>query len=160
MLHIHIGEMIDARLKEIGMSKAELGRRIHTSRQNINTITGKASIDVHTLVNVSNALVINYLEMFARKVRNSSQLNIQKEEFDKLIRDGIDRGLRNGVGESIRQGTERGVDQGLVRLAEEVKRVIGRLEIRINSLEENLLSTPLAQVVSLLPPPEEEGLPS
>ena len=43
--HPHLGELIEATLKEMGMSKAEFGRRIRTSRQNVSLILKKKTLD-------------------------------------------------------------------------------------------------------------------
>jgi transcriptional regulator with XRE-family HTH domain len=38
---LHIGRLIAQRLDELGMTRAELGRRIGTSRQNVNSLLNK-----------------------------------------------------------------------------------------------------------------------
>lgn len=38
---LHMGNLIEKRLDELGMTKAELGRRLGTSRQNINALLRK-----------------------------------------------------------------------------------------------------------------------
>lgn len=43
--HPHLGEFIESLLKEKGMSKAEFGRRIRTSRQNVSLILKKKTLD-------------------------------------------------------------------------------------------------------------------
>ena len=45
--------MIAERLEEIGMSKAEFGRRIDTSRQNVNTLLRKQDMSVEQLLRIS-----------------------------------------------------------------------------------------------------------
>ena len=39
--HVHIGREIDKRRLELGISKSELGRRIHVPQQHINRILEK-----------------------------------------------------------------------------------------------------------------------
>ena len=53
---MHIGERIEAQLAEYGMTKAELARRIHTSRQNIDLILDKESIDTARLALICKVL--------------------------------------------------------------------------------------------------------
>lgn len=55
---VHLGELIQQQIKAVGMTKAEFGRRIHTSRQNVNTLLRKADISVNQLIKIS--LVLNY----------------------------------------------------------------------------------------------------
>lgn len=51
-----LGQMIAERLKAIGMSKAEFGRRINTSRQNVSLILRKESMDTKLLQKISEVL--------------------------------------------------------------------------------------------------------
>ena len=62
---VHIGELIEKRRKEVGMTKAELGRRINTSRQNINSILKKEHISTDLLVQISRELDHNFFEDYA-----------------------------------------------------------------------------------------------
>ena len=52
-MSVHLGKMIAERLEEIGMSKAEFGRRIDTSRQNVNTLLRKKDMSVDQLLRIS-----------------------------------------------------------------------------------------------------------
>lgn len=63
-----MGEMVLEKINEIGMSKAEFGRRIHTSRQNINTLLNKADWSVVQLAYASKALSTNFFEVVAGKL--------------------------------------------------------------------------------------------
>ena len=94
MYNIHIGEMIDARLKEIGMTKAEFGRRLDTSRQNVNTIVKKSSLDAILLVRISSVLEINLLGEFAKKVKGFTELKSDREELKALVQEGIQNGMQ------------------------------------------------------------------
>lgn len=60
MKDLHIGKLIEAQINEIGMSKAEFGRRINTSRQNVNTLLAKDSIDLKRLALISKVLRYNF----------------------------------------------------------------------------------------------------
>lgn len=57
-----LGEIIAARIKELGMSKAEFGRRIHTSRQNVNTLLKRDYFDTRMLANISKVLGYNFFD--------------------------------------------------------------------------------------------------
>ena len=52
----HVGNMIEKKLEELGMTKAEFGRRIGTSRQNVNPLLRKTSIDTAFLFRIGKAL--------------------------------------------------------------------------------------------------------
>lgn len=55
-MEVHIGELIEAKISEVGITKAEFGRRINTSRQNVNTILKKKSLDTELLKSISKVL--------------------------------------------------------------------------------------------------------
>lgn len=63
MNRIHIGEMITEKLKEVGMTKAELARRLYLSRQVVGTILAKPNMDVERLQQISKVLKYNFLEV-------------------------------------------------------------------------------------------------
>ena len=68
---IHIGKLIEDRLEMVGMAKAEFGRRIETSRQNINTLLRKNSIDSRTIFKISKVLKVNFFEILATELETS-----------------------------------------------------------------------------------------
>lgn len=72
---IHIGNLIKNKVKEIGLSDAEFGRRINTTRQNAQNIYERKSIDTLMLVDISNALSYDFFSCFQNSVKQS--------EFDK-----------------------------------------------------------------------------
>lgn len=59
---MHLGEIIESIIKERGMTKAEFGRRIHTSRQNVNTLLRKASLETKTLSKICRVLRYNFFQ--------------------------------------------------------------------------------------------------
>lgn len=61
--HPHIGEMIAARLAELGMTKAEFGRRIKTSRQNVSLILAREVLDSGTIWKSSRVLGVNFFDL-------------------------------------------------------------------------------------------------
>lgn len=70
---LHIGNVIAARIQEIGMTKAEFGRRISTSRQNVNTVLRKESLDGHQLFMVSMVLGIDLFAFYQKKLPEAIQ---------------------------------------------------------------------------------------
>ena len=59
---LHIGHMVKSVFDESGLSVAEFARRIHCERTNVYKIFNRQSIDVETLVKISEALEHNFLE--------------------------------------------------------------------------------------------------
>ncbi len=65
-MDIHIGRLIEERIKEVGMTKAEFGRRINTSRQNVNTLLRKESLDTRLLKKIGRVLDYDFFRFFLR----------------------------------------------------------------------------------------------
>lgn len=63
-MKIHIGRLIEEQLEKVGMSKAEFGRRINTSRQNINTLLRRESLDTDLLHNISKVLGHDFFQYY------------------------------------------------------------------------------------------------
>lgn len=61
-----LGERIEERIKERGMTKAEFGRRINTSRQNVNTLLRKDSFDTRLLVKIGKVLEYDFFQHLQR----------------------------------------------------------------------------------------------
>lgn len=70
--HVHIGREIDKRRLELGISKSELGRRIHVPQQHINRILEKETIDTGKLIDISVALEKNFFDLYASDTHNVS----------------------------------------------------------------------------------------
>ncbi len=65
---IHIGSLIEERLKAHGMTKAEFGRRINTSRQNVNTLLRKEALNTSLLYQISKILKFNFFSYYHDKL--------------------------------------------------------------------------------------------
>ena len=57
---VHIGQAIDKRRNELGLSKSELGRRIGVPQQHINRILERETMETSKLAKVSQALDYNF----------------------------------------------------------------------------------------------------
>lgn len=68
-----IGAMIADRLKEIGMSKAEFGRRMNCSRQNVSLIVKKESIDTGVLKRAGKVLGCDFFQMLSDSTGDGPQ---------------------------------------------------------------------------------------
>jgi len=63
-----IGEIIKGRVAVLGMSKAELARRLNMSPANIHKIFKRSSIDSELLRNLSNILDYDFFQYFKTEV--------------------------------------------------------------------------------------------
>lgn len=61
---IHIGQEIEARINQLNITASEFARRIDTSKQNVNRILKKESIDTATLQKYCEALDFNFFTLF------------------------------------------------------------------------------------------------
>lgn len=61
---IHIGEKIRQRAKELRIGPTELGKMIHTSKQNVAGIYKRKSIDAELLQKLSTALDCNFFDYY------------------------------------------------------------------------------------------------
>lgn len=59
--NIHIGELIDARIKECGMTYAEFARQLCVERTTVYNIVRSKSIDTERLIRISNILCYDFL---------------------------------------------------------------------------------------------------
>ncbi len=81
MVELHIGEIIEERLKEVGMTKSEFARRINRARQNINDILRRKSVDTDLLFEISKALSYNFFKVYDLELRS------MEESSDKVIKE-------------------------------------------------------------------------
>ena len=58
--HVHVGQAIDKRRNELGLSKSELGRKIGVPQQHINRILERETMETSRLIKVSEALDFIY----------------------------------------------------------------------------------------------------
>ncbi len=64
---VHIGQVVEQRIIELGMTKAEFGRRMDTSRQNVNTLLSKENWTVDMIASASRVLGQNFFLAFMSK---------------------------------------------------------------------------------------------
>ncbi len=62
----HVGEMIENHLKEKGILRAELARKIGMPQSNLTRLLKKSSIDTGKLVEISRAIEYNFFKEFCR----------------------------------------------------------------------------------------------
>jgi transcriptional regulator with XRE-family HTH domain len=89
---LHVGQLIEKVLDERGMTKAEFGRRIKTSRQNVNSILQKKSMDTDYLLHICVVLGTNFFATYSASLNGenpsdeSHNLYIPFEKIAPLLR--------------------------------------------------------------------------
>ncbi len=63
-MSLHIGKLISKVLKEKGIKSTELAEKIHTSKQNLNSIFKREHIDTSILLKLCSALQYNFFLHF------------------------------------------------------------------------------------------------
>lgn len=100
MKYIHTGDLIEERLKTVGMTKAEFGRRIQTSRQNVNSLLQKDSLDIKLLARISQVLGQDFVAEFLSGTQEAQSelqgagqflmvLEVDAEECKMLMDQGV-----------------------------------------------------------------------
>jgi transcriptional regulator with XRE-family HTH domain len=79
-----IGEVIKTRVASVGMSKAELARRLHMSPANVHKIFKRSTVDAMLLRNLSNILDYDFFRHFepevTRQRKEQASYNISDTE--------------------------------------------------------------------------------
>jgi Cro/C1-type HTH DNA-binding domain len=68
---LHLGELVDRRLDECGMTKAEFGRRIGTSRQNVNTLLRKPVLTTEQLMDICVVMKYDFFAVLSEALRQT-----------------------------------------------------------------------------------------
>lgn len=85
-MEIHIGEQIKKRQAELKVRTSDLAKMINTSRQNMQTIYTRKSIDTEQLLRISKALYFNFFSLFDEELSAYStehQLQEKAELYGK-----------------------------------------------------------------------------
>jgi len=78
-MEIHVGKLVLDKLKERGMKKSEFARRINKSRQNVQDIFKRESLDTHLLFDISVVLEFNFFEILSDQVNVPSSVLLMEE---------------------------------------------------------------------------------
>ena len=62
--YVHVGEAIDRRRNELGLSKSEFARRIGVPQQHVNRILERETMETKRLVRVCEVLDFNFFSLF------------------------------------------------------------------------------------------------
>jgi transcriptional regulator with XRE-family HTH domain len=82
-----IGPMIKARVESVGMSKAEMARRLSMSPANIHKIFKRRSVDIELLQKISEVLTYDFISHYRYLTTNSIPGNVimSLSEFDPQV---------------------------------------------------------------------------
>ena len=61
---VHVGQAIDQRRNELGLSKSELGRRLGIPQQHINRLLERETMETKRLVKAGKGLAFNFFALF------------------------------------------------------------------------------------------------
>lgn len=76
-MDIHLGKLILEKLKEKGMTKSEFARRINKSRQNVQDVFKRQSLDTDLLADVSKVLNFNFFQLLANEQNSHSSVALE-----------------------------------------------------------------------------------
>ncbi len=82
---IHIGKLIEDKLKEMGMKKSEFAKRIYKHRQNINDLLGKESIDTNDLLLITETLKFDFFTAYSKALKLNSVKNDEIDNCKKEV---------------------------------------------------------------------------
>ena len=103
---IHIGRLIDARIKELGLSYAEFARRLNVERTTVYNIVRTKSIDVERLIKISDILDYDFLriEYLDESPTARTHVNLPPAVLNEFLETGqVVLSLRLGDGETRSQ---------------------------------------------------------
>ena len=89
--NVHIGNLIQERLKQRGLSYARFARLINCDRTTVYNIIRAKSIDIDRLIRISEVLDFDFIGIYTAKMEkeNTMKLQIEQKDRDCLLRIGI-----------------------------------------------------------------------
>ena len=130
--NVHIGEAIETRRNELGLSKSELGRKIGVPQQHVNRILERETMETKRLIKVSEALGFNFFTLFCP---------VQHQISAYLAAVTLDGNAHNIIGDAelasqlAKAQTEIESQRGTIAL---LKEQVDSLNAQINRLDSNL----------------------
>ncbi|MBQ9509539.1 MAG: helix-turn-helix transcriptional regulator [Bacteroidales bacterium] len=79
MQDIHLGMLVEQKMKERNISINEFAQAIHCDRTNVYSIFKRKSMDVQLIVRISNALDYDFLQYYHQEVKNKNDDNLRLE---------------------------------------------------------------------------------
>jgi|SRR6478735_6420329 len=86
----HIGELIQKKLEESGMSKAEFGRRIGITRQNVQHVLARANQDTDLLLQISRTLKHDFFQHYSQALQFEASPTVKSKKSDSETDQRID----------------------------------------------------------------------
>jgi DNA-binding XRE family transcriptional regulator len=80
----HVGRLVEIRMDELGMTKAEFARRIGTTRQNVNSLLNKPSMDTAYLHRIGKALNYDFFRELA-KMPGTNTIGIDRQSAEIML---------------------------------------------------------------------------
>lgn len=130
--NVHVGEAIDRRRNELGLSKSELGRRIGVPQQHINRILERETMETNRLFKVSEALGFNFFSLFCP---------VQHQISAYLAAVTLDGNANNNIGDTeiaAQLTKEQAVVESQKETIKLLKEQIDSLNAQITRLDSNL----------------------
>lgn len=130
--NIHVGEAIEKRRIELGISKSELGRRIGVTQQHVNRILERETMETKRLIKVSEALDFNFFTLFCP---------VQHQISAYLAAVAVDGNAHNNIGDTELAAQLSKVQSEVENKNETIKLLkeqIDSLNAQITRLDSNL----------------------
>ncbi len=130
--NIHVGEAIEKRRIELGISKSELGRRIGVTQQHVNRILERETMETKRLIKVSEALDFNFFTLFCP---------VQHQISAYLAAVAVDGNAHNNIGDAELAAQLNKVQSEVENKNETIKLLkeqIESLNAQITRLDSNL----------------------
>ena len=130
--YIHVGEAIEKRRIELGISKSELGRRIGVTQQHVNRILERETMETKRLIKVSEALDFNFFTLFCP---------VQHQISAYLAAVAVDGNAHNNIGDAELAAQLSKVQSEVENKNETIKLLkeqIDSLNAQITRLDSNL----------------------
>ena len=142
--HVHVGQAIDKRRNELGLSKSEflicassfffseLGRKIGVPQQHINRILERETMETSRLIKVSEALDFNFFSLFCPRQHHISA---------HLAAVALDGNANNLIGDAelaVQLSSEKKETENLRETIKLLKEQIESLNSQILRLDSNL----------------------
>ena len=129
---VHVGQAIDKRRIELGLSKSEFGRKIGVPQQHVNRILERETMETARLVKVCEALDFNFFALFSP---------MQNQISAYLAAVTLDGDAHNNIGDPAlaaqltkEQSTVESQNETIKLLREQIE----SLNAQINRLDSNL----------------------
>lgn len=129
---VHIGQAIDKRRLELGLSKSEFGRKIGVPQQHVNRILERETMETTKLIKVCQALDFNFFALFC-------SMSHQISAYLAAVK--LNGNAHNTIGDN-ELAAQLSKEQAVVESQKEtirlLKEQLDNLNTQINRLDSNL----------------------